>query len=72
MRMNTLIYAQVQFTNVMICKLTWKNNNKSTAVISVREIKAEEIPWEDGEILLARFDKEKGLLIMKPEQEFEL
>jgi len=56
----------------MICKLTWKNNNKSTAVISVREIKAEEIPWENGEILLARFDKEKGLLIMKPEQEFEL
>lgn len=57
----------------MICKLTWKNKPKKTvAVVSIREIKIEEIPWDDAEILIARFDKDKGLLIMKPEKEFKI
>jgi hypothetical protein len=52
----------------LICKLTWKNKNKSVATISVREIKGE-IPWKNGEILIGRFDEERGILIMRREED---
>ena len=53
----------------MFCKLTWKNDRKTVAVISVREISKDEIPWDNGEPLIGRYDPEKGLLIMKPEKD---
>ncbi len=55
----------------MFCKLTWKNDSKTVAVISIREIMGE-IPWRNGEPLIAKYDKERGLLIMKPEKDIKI
>jgi len=41
-------------------------------VINLSGIKKDEIPWGAGESLIARYDKTKGLLVMKPESDIEI
>ena len=56
----------------MFCKLTWKNDRRTVAVISIREVKNDEIPWQSGETLIAKYDEQKGLLIMKPDKDIKI
>lgn len=53
----------------MFCKLTWKNNNKTAAVISVKNPDGV-IPWDNKETLIGTFDNEKKILILKAERDF--
>ena len=66
------MYVDIHINAIMIGTYYWKNIKKTSAVINCMQIRGDEIPFEDGDVLIGRYDKNKGLLFMKREKDIAL